>query len=223
MTDERSDQERGSKPLPPQIQKDPEEIARLEARNGLRQFDAVVQLIDQALGRSGTFKLRPSMILELNRLAIAEIHELAGVYRPFPIEITKSPHQPPPARDVPRLMEEMCDYVNENWHLPPIHLASYLMWRLNWIHPFADGNGRTARAASYAILCIRLGYRLPGTKTIPEQIVPNKIPYYAALEAADEAWAKEKTVDVSEMERLMGDMLAAQLMDVHRLATGESR
>jgi hypothetical protein len=30
-----------------------------------------------------------------------------------------------------------------------IHLAAYLMWRLNWIHPFADGNGRTARMTSY--------------------------------------------------------------------------
>ena len=53
---------------------------------------------------------------------------------------------------------------------PPIHLAAYTMWRVNWIHPFAGGNGRTSRAVSNLVLCARLGYRLPGTLTVPEQI-----------------------------------------------------
>jgi Fic family protein len=47
----------------------------------------------------------------------------------------------------------------------PIHLAAYLMWRLNWIHPFADGNGRTSRIISYVVLSIRAGAILPGTPT----------------------------------------------------------
>jgi hypothetical protein len=40
------------------------------------------------------------------------------------------------------------------------------MWRTNWVHPFDDGNGRTARAASYLVLCVKLGYRLPGKKSL---------------------------------------------------------
>ncbi|MBL8221394.1 MAG: Fic family protein, partial [Bryobacterales bacterium] len=31
-----------------------------------------------------------------------------------------------------------------------------VMWRLNWIHPFFGGNGRTARSASYLVLCASL-------------------------------------------------------------------
>jgi Fic family protein len=110
--------------------------------------------------------------------------------------------------------------VNENQDKPPIHLAAYLMWRINWIHPFDDGNGRTARMASYAVLCILLGYELPGTKAIFEQIAENKAPYYTALEAADEAW-KAKRLDVGELADLLDKALARQLLEVHEKATGK--
>jgi Fic family protein len=88
-----------------------------------------------------------------------------------------------------------------------------MMWRVNWIHPFNGGNGRTSRAISYLVLCARLGYRLVGTNTIPEQIVANRQPYYAALDAADDAYAEGK-IDVSAMESLLGQMLAVQLASV---------
>ena len=83
---------------------------------------------------------------------------------------------------------------------------------MNWIHPFVDGNGRTARAISYVILCVRLGYRLPGTQTIPEQIAKHKAPYYS-LKAADVCETEGK-LDLSEMEALLESLLAAQLVSV---------
>jgi len=91
---------------------------------------------------------------------------------------------------------------------------------LNWIHPFTDGNGRTARAISYLLLCLRLGYLLPGTNTIPEQISKDKTPYYKALEAADEKWAGEK-IDLSSLEELLSGLLANQLVSIHQQATRE--
>ena len=93
-----------------------------------------------------------------------------------------------------------------------------MLWKLNWIHPFADGNGRTARAISYLVLCVALGIRLPGIQTIPEQIAGNKQPYYKALEAADMAFEKSE-VRLQEMEELLGNALAQQLVDVHKKAT----
>lgn len=98
-------------------------------------------------------------------------------------------------------------------------MAAYALWKLNWIHPFTDGNGRTARALSYLLLCVRLGYRLPGTNTIPAQISNEKTPYYKALEAADQVWS-EKKLDLSELEKLLGGLLANQLMSVHNQAVG---
>jgi Fic family protein len=91
---------------------------------------------------------------------------------------------------------------------------------MNWIHPFADGNGRTARAVSYVVLSIKLDSLLPGTPTIPEQIAANKDPYYKALEDADKAWTLQK-IDVSALEGLLGDMLAQQLLNAAKEAAGE--
>ena len=116
-------------------------------------------------------------------------------------------------------MTEMCDYVNKIWkRKPAMHLCSYVMWRLNWIHPFSDGNGRTTRAIAYVVLCAKLGYRLPGQVTVPELIAANKTPYYKALERADQA-EKKNLVDVAAMEKLLSDLLAKQLVDVHAQAT----
>jgi len=117
-----------------------------------------------------------------------------------------------------RRSKELCDYINENWESqPPIHLAAYCLWRLNWIHPFTDGNGRTARALSYLVLCVRLGYRLPGTNTIPDQISRDKKPYYTSLESADAA-SKQEKIDLSNLESFLSDLLAQQLYSVHKEA-----
>ena len=122
---------------------------------------------------------------------------------------------------VPEEIEHMCDYVNEHWNTSsPLHLAAYVMWKLNWIHPFTDGNGRTARATSYVVLCLRLGYRLPGTNTIPDQISRDKNPYYKALEAADQAWTN-KQIDLSVLEDYLSGLLANQLVSVHQQALGD--
>lgn len=197
---------------------DEDEKAKREAHNGLLQFDFVKSSIDEFLTTERPFKLRLSIVLSLNRIALQGIDAYAGNFRPADIEIGKSRHEPPGAHLVPELVEDMCDYVNSNWQTKSaIHLASYVMWRLNWIHPFTDGNGRTTRALSYLVLCVRLGCLLPGTKTLPDQIVENKHPYYDALEAADEAWSNNE-IDVSRLEELLGDMLAAQLLAIHESA-----
>ena len=70
------------------------------------------------------------------------------------------------------------------------------------------------------MLCLRLGYRLPGTNTIPEQIAKDKKPYYKALEAADQAWEAKK-IDLLELENFLFALLANQLVGVHRQATGK--
>lgn len=207
------DEDRHSRALEVELITDPIEKARQEARNGLRQFDEVIEQIEYWLHPERPFRLRPSSILSLHRRALEGISSFAGVWRPAAIEIGGSRHTPPPAHLVPELVENMCDYVNDNWKSSPVHLSAYSLWRMNWIHPFVDGNGRTARAVSYLVLCVRLGYRLPGTQTIPEQISRNKTPYYKALEAAD-ALATGGSMDLSEMEALLESLLAAQLLSV---------
>ena len=213
-------EKRDSKALEPELINDPVAKAEAEALNGLRQYDYGIKTIQTALDGQA-FKLRPSLVLGLQREALAGISMFAGNFRPAGVEIEGSKHRPPGAHLVPELIEEMCDYVNDHWEsATPIHLASYIMWRLNWIHPFADGNGRTSRILSYVVLSIRAGTVLPGTPTIPDLIVDNRNPYFEALDEADANWAAGK-IDLSKMEELLGGLLARQLAAFYEAAGGK--
>jgi len=217
-------EDRHSKAVEAELVTDPKERAHLEAKNGIRQFDHAIEQIEYWLQPDRPFKLRPSAIMSLNRVALEGLNRYAGIYRPDKVTIGGSKHTPPPFYLVPQLVEELCDYVNTCWDRSPLHLASYVMWRLNWIHPFFDGNGRTTRTTSFVVLCVRLGYRVPGSNTIPDQISQNKTPYYDALEAADAAYDKHKKIDVSAMETLIGSLLANQLATVlHDARTDQPR
>jgi prophage maintenance system killer protein len=93
-----------------------------------------------------------------------------------------------------------------------VHRAAFLLWRLNWIHPFEDGNGRTARTASYLVFCANVGFRLPGERAVPEILAHEyKFRHLDALEAADAAWQDGERIDVSDLERVLVDALVEQL------------
>ncbi len=220
MADE-DDLTRHSKADPATIITDADELAKAEARNALRQFDLVLEMVEEWLQPERRFRLRVSHILTLHRTALEGINSYAGNFRPGKVEIGGSGHNPPDAHLVAELVEKLCDYVNDNWDSrSALHLASYVMWRMNWIHPFSDGNGRTSRAVSYFVLCLKLGYRLPGRNTILEQIATNKKPYYQALEQADKA-EKQGNTDLGDLERLLEGYLANQLVEIYNAARGE--
>jgi Fic family protein len=206
----------------PDLISDPISKAEAEARNGLLQFDLGLQIIEDALAKGKHFRWRPSIIQALHREALRGISEFAGNWRPAGVEIEGSRHEPVGAHLVPESIEDLCEYLNSNMaEMTAVQLAAYTMWRLNWIHPFSDGNGRTSRIFSYVVLCVKLGFVLRGARTIPDQIVENRKPYFDALEAADAAW-KSGVLDVSLMENLLERLLAIQLTDVFERAIGKS-
>jgi Fic family protein len=209
---------RHSHALEPELIRDPQLKAEAEAANGLRQYDCAVKSVQDALERPPPIRLRLSLILTFHREALQGISAYAGNFRPADVEIRGSKHQPPGAHLVPGLVEELCDYVNEHWQSESaLHLAAYVMWRLNWIHPFADGNGRTSRVLSFFVLSTKVGVVLPGTPTLPELVIDHRADYENALDQADAAW-EEKRVDVSAMENLIKALLAKQLTNVYKMA-----
>jgi Fic family protein len=207
-----------------QLLSDPDEIARREAENGLRQFNLALEMIRASVkDKERPFKLRAGPILQLHKAVLDGLHRLAGTFRNTPVKIGGSQHQPPHEAFVADEIQSMCEYVNSNWDKKSAtHLAAYVLWRMNWIHPFADGNGRTARAISYVILSTKLDSLLPGTPTIPEQIAAEKQPYYNGLELADRAWAATEQVDVSQLENMLNKMLATQLLNATKEAAGQN-
>ena len=200
------------------------EKAEKEAANALLQADRVRDYILESIDRGGRFRLRPSMLLDLNRCAIEGLDAYAGSWRPGGVIINESKHTPPEGHLVAELVEDLCDYVNDNWETASgIHLASVVMWRLNWIHSFTEGNGRTSRATSYLVLCAKEQFLLPGGYSIPEQIVENRQPYYEALEDGDSRFEENggqlNEEVVPKMEYLLAGMLAKQLTIRHQNAT----
>lgn len=90
---------------------------------------------------------------ELTETEVRSFHALissqelfAGAYRNVNVEISKAIHKPPHPVDVPRLMRELVDWSNDALdRTPPILRAAVTHAWLTHIHPFDDGNGRTAR------------------------------------------------------------------------------
>jgi len=215
---------RHSKAKDVELIKDPDERARREAFNSLVQIDRVNNYILEAISGDRPFRLRTSIILDLNRCAVDGIEAYAGNFRPGGIEIGKSQHEPPPAFLVPSMIDDLCDYVNDKWSIKSSsHLAAYVLWRMNWIHPFTDGNGRTARAVSYLVLCAHAKIFMPGANTIPDQIIDRRGDYYKALEDADRLHQAGENDDVAveTLEEMVSDMLAVQITSTYSLATGE--
>lgn len=196
-------------------------IAELEVENGLRQYDFGVEVIRSFTEDLRPFRLTPGLISEFQKIAVQGILRYPGAWRTGNAEITKSKHIPPGPHLIQSQVQELCDYVNDNWHeSSAFHLSAYAMWRHNWIHPFPDGNGRTSRMLSYVVLSTKLGYLLPGARTIPQQIQDDRTLYFSALEAADRA-CLDGAIDVSAMENLIKNMLANQLLAVIEEADGD--
>ncbi|HEX3577910.1 MAG TPA: hypothetical protein VHY33_05030 [Thermoanaerobaculia bacterium] len=94
--------DRHSKADEPEIVVDPAERAKLEARNALEQFDAVINLVEQFTEpEHPPFRLRSSIILQLQRLALKGLSAYAGVFRPAGVDIGGSQHKPVAAYLVP--------------------------------------------------------------------------------------------------------------------------
>lgn len=203
---------------------DPDELARIEAENGFEQFRQALELIKEHVhDEERPYRLRSSQILALHHAALKGIHTFAGSFRNTPVGIHGSKHEPPPPFQVSEHVEDMCRYVNENWEsVSAVHLGAYVLWRLNWIHPFADGNGRTARAISYVVMSVKLNAVLPGSPAIPDLIASDKNPYYGALEAADNRAIAQESNQTELLEAYLSGLLAEQLLSATREASGKA-
>jgi Fic family protein len=190
---------------------DPILFARVQEQNLLRQYDLLTNCIEIGLTK-GIEAFDKYTLWSLNAVAVANIAQFGGRFREQPIYVGN--HIPPHFKDVSNLVDQFISIVHENWDIidHPTILPAYALWRLNWIHPFIEGNGRTARAACYYLICLRHGGLLPGRKIVPERIRENRERYYAALQAADRHWA-EGQFNVDDLAAYLADLLEAQLSE----------
>lgn len=184
---------------------------RVQERNLGRQYELLMNCIEIGIMK-GPDSFSKYLLWALNHVAVATISQFGGRFRKEPIYVGN--HIPPHYNDVDEWMDRFISTIQENWYAwEPTELAAYGLWRLNWIHPFVEGNGRTARATCYYLLCTRSGVLLPGRKIVPERIRESRDGYEAALIAADRAWDSGH-LDFSQMEAYLASLLQDQLQDI---------
>lgn len=183
---------------------------RIQEQNLIRQYDLLTNCIEIGLSQGGRV-FDKYMLWDLNHVAVANISQQGGRFREEPILVGH--YKPPHFRDVNHLMDAFITTIHENWYnWTSTELAAYGLWRMNWIHPFIEGNGRTARAACYYLLCVRAGGLLGGRRIVPERIRDDRRPYYDALKASDIAW-EHGNLDISVMEEYLASLVQEQIQD----------
>lgn len=210
----------------------PAEKAARETANGVKQLDYLTDLV---VGERAIKDVRETHLLDLQKLAVDGIYPCGGDYRDARTKITisDSEHKPPEAAFVPSHVVELLDYINSTRdNLPALERAAYALWRLNWIHPFRGGNGRTSRCLAYLIICLDLGMMVPGMPTLPTLIYDTRADYVKALKAADASLRaavaaqqeqeeqQEVRADLSVITTYLQDLVTQQMASaITKLAT----
>jgi hypothetical protein len=138
----------------------------------------------------GSSALSLADILALHAM-VAEEHgadgPTAGALRTTPCEVGRERvggiHRGAPAQRLPELMAQYVAFVDggELRTLPPVVQALLAHFFLDTVHPFVDGNGRTARLVAAAVLS-RYGYNLHGTYALMRYFYRHEIQYHTMLQ-----------------------------------------
>ncbi len=160
----------------------------LKPEQEIRNYFLALNLLEEKLKKKEAFS--KDMILEVQALVEkGASKEKIGLRGPMPPGVlfavydatTGAPdYIPPEYSDIPNLLEELVDYVNTTDDHPLI-VAAIVHYQLVTIHPFEDGNGRTARLMSGYILDL-YGYGFNGIGSLEEYFAYDSDEYYESLQ-----------------------------------------
>jgi Fic family protein len=120
----------------------------------------------------------------------------------------KTVYTPPPPYEVPRMMNELIRWINQEQKINPILVSGIAQFQLVHIHPFLDGNGRSARLLS--TLCLyRKGYDFKQLFTISEYYDRNRSDYYKAIQSV-----RENDMEMTEWLNYFSNGLAEQMQEI---------
>jgi Fic family protein len=128
-------------------------------------------------------KFTPAVLLDINRIILkgSVYEEESGRFRQKRVTITGSRHVPPNYVVVPDKMEQLYrqleEWQTQNQH--PVEIAAKLHFELVKIHPFVDGNGRTARLVM-SFWLMQNGYTIANLSGADA----DRLRYYTVLEEA---------------------------------------
>lgn len=160
-----------------------------------REVDNIILVANEIWkDQSGRYKsLSPELIREFNRRILdgktLESHVVPGEQRTYTVGV--GTYRAAPAADCDYLIDRLCTWLNEE---PPEEGSERRMTNaivkavmahlyLAWIHPFGDGNGRTARLMEFQIL-VQAGVPMPAAHLFSNYYNSVRAEYYRQLERA---------------------------------------
>jgi Fic family protein len=217
-----------------------------EKLHEIHNIDNALLFVEEAWSRDPeNFRIDHGLIRELHRLTTTglslsgEGDSCPGLYRTAPVRIAKSAHVPPDAADVHSFMDSLLGFLNNpdppKYDLLKIALAHH---SFTWIHPFSNGNGRTVRLFTYALL-LKTGFRVGGPRPATRLLNPTAVfcsdrdKYYDMLSRADTgtdegllAWCSyvlsglktelDKVAKLLDYDWLKKNVLAPAIVELHQ-------
>jgi Fic family protein len=182
-----------------------EKVVELEKQGVKRALEYVISLSEKKTA------ITPQVILDIHREGFGFIFaEWAGKYRT--IEVTVGEYIPPQAHEIPVLVKNLTEDLNERLKYIPsseeqekflseaVALLAWFQNRFVWIHPFQDYNGRVARLLTN-LLALNLNLPLFEIQADTEK---DRNTYIEAMKEADKH-------DYSKLEKLIGNALQESL------------
>lgn len=160
----------------------------LKPEQEIRNYYLALEYLSKELERKMPFSIE--LLLKVQKqIVFGESKDKIGLRGPMPPGVlfavydsnTGNPEYiPPEYNDIPKLLEELVNYIN-NSDDHPIIKAAILHYQLVTIHPFEDGNGRTARIMSNYILSY-YGYGFKEIGSLEEYFSFDLDEYYSSLQ-----------------------------------------
>lgn len=180
----------------------------------------VVNLLEELGSKRGGYV--SEMLKDIHKGAVKKIvaEEKVGVFRTTQVVIKeegsgKVIFQPPPFIEVPFLLEDFFEWLNskESKEIHPILRGGIAHYVLVAIHPFVEGNGRTARAFTSLIL-LREDYGVKRFFVLEEHFDQDPASYYNAFSLVDKQSPNIGQRDLTSWLEYFTEVVAAELAKI---------
>ena len=187
---------------------------RDDDRQELLNYKEAMDFVSEYLGKKS--EITEDLIQKIHRILVSDVRGGTlepGKYREVQNYVVNSLtgeiiYTPPPPSGVPQLMKEFIRFLNSESDISPVLIAGIGQSQFVDIHPFLDGNGRTARVLCTLIL-YQNGYDFKRLFSLSEYYDKNRREYYDAIQSV-----RERNMDLTVWLEYFTEGLRRQLIEV---------
>ena len=187
---------------------------RKDDRQELLNYKKAMDFVAEYLGKKS--EITEGLIKKIHRILVKDVRGGSlepGKYRRVQNYVVNSLtgeiiYTPPPPSKVPKLMEEFVRWLNEETSISPVLIAGIAQYQFVDIHPFLDGNGRTARLLCTLIL-YQNGYDFKRLFSLSEYYDKDRPSYYNAIQSV-----RNNDMDMTYWLEYFTEGLKNQLIEV---------